>query len=644
MHGLVSIVQRFVAEESLAATKTSTAGAQSGGAPLTVDTPAVLTLDEILNEAEAAASELLKYSTGTGTIKRFSKARELLSVAIRKADLGELIQIGSSQGFELMSLGTNKDLPCKLALDDEAVESEFDGLLCFKWLLRNMLYRQPYAVSKDLLLDARLQSELLMVPELFKAYIRFVFGSLYNYVYAGESSAHAQFYREAVESMLALVNNCDANGLEVFSQCFTQSYPGYWPVCSNESLKELAIAFRRLTTVILPEHSGNVEPQPLVVKSETNKKIKVGLLRYSFDTTIHALLGPISRLDRSKFDIIVFAFDSRGLDECKKWYANLEYRKLDAQDVIFSFNKMRDAELDVLINGYPLHFWSFEPSARALLKRVAKIQCLWSADIVTSGMETVDYLLVGDQYKQLRFEDQFIEKPVFIPGTGQFIPSAIWEQRPMTKARKELRLKESEIVYLSTANILKLNPEVLSVWLRIVGAVDSSRLVLAPFSYPELMDKYRRRLWRAIDQQCQETGVPRSKITIYDLQGPGSVQNLIDACDVFLDCFPLSGKITSTEALLGGKPVVALDGALLRSNFSAGILRAMGLNDLVAKNLDEYIEKAVRLGQDTEYRSEIATKILVTTNDSGHIDPTQLAQGLENALLDIVANHQSANA
>ncbi|PWT99345.1 MAG: hypothetical protein C5B53_05470 [Candidatus Melainabacteria bacterium] len=635
MRGLVSIVQRFVSEESVNEPEYAIAAQESRDPQ--IQAPEELTLDEVLLEAEAAASELLKYSTGTGTIKRFSKAREMLANVIRRADLEELEKIGASKALELMSSGSNKDLAGVFNQNAE-MESEFDGLVCFKWLLLSMLYRQPYEVSKELLLDARLQDELMRLPPLFKAYIRYIFGSLYNYVYVGEGEAHVQFYGAAVESMLAAASRCHEENFEIFAQCFTEGYPGYLPVCSSDSLKQLATRFRELTAMVLPEHSGNAEPQALIEASDKGKKIRLGLLRYSFDTTIHALLGPLSRLDRSKFEIIVFAFDSRGLDQCKKWYADLTYKILDVQDVIFSINKMRDANLDVLINGFPLHFWSFEPSARMLLKRVARIQCLWFADIVTSGMKSMDYMLVGDVYKQLGLEEQFQEKPVYIPGTGHFVPIAIWEQRPMAKARKELRLKENEVIYLSTAHILKLSPEILSVWFRILSSVESSRLVLAPFSNPDLMDKFRRRLWRVIDQQCEQTGVSRSRVSTYDLCGPLAMQNLIDASDIYLDCFPHSGKVSSTEALLGGKPVVALDGKVLRSNFTAGILRSLHLDELVSTNFEEYVHKAIRLGLDSEYRAEMAAKILVTTNDSGHIDPTGLAQGLENALLDIFSS------
>src|SRR5262249_5404554 len=156
---------------------------------------------------------------------------------------------------------------------------------------------------------------------------------------------------------------------------FLEGYPGYLPVCNEESLKELTTSFRQLTARLLPEHSGLWEPLPLEVPPEKNRKIRLGVLRYSFDDSMHALLGPISRLDRSKFEICAFAFDPRGLDQCKKWYADLVYKILDVQNVTYSINKMREAKLDILINGFPLHFWSTEPSARALLKKVGNVQC-----------------------------------------------------------------------------------------------------------------------------------------------------------------------------------------------------------------------------------------------------------------------------
>lgn len=643
MRGLVSIVQRFVAEESAApCAQLENQEVATGVNSVVEEASRELVLDDVLHEAEAAAQEILKYSTGTGTIRRFSIAREHLALAILQADLEELGKIGSSTAFELMSAAVNKDVPSRIPLD-EKVDWDFDGLVCFKWLLICMLQRQPYEVNQESLLDVRLQSELLKMPLLFRAYVRYLFSAFGNYVYIGESTKHALFYTEAIKSFLALAGRCEPDDFAVFSQCFRETYPGYLPVCSFDSLKELTTSLRQLTMLLLPEHSEEMDLHPLKPIAEKGQKIRIGLLRYSLDPDVHALLVPISRLDRSKFEIVVFAFDKQGMDQCRSRYADLEYKILNMMDIGGSVNTMRAAQLDIVINGYPLHWWSFEPPARALLKRAANIQCLWAADMITSGMRSFDYWLVGDLYKHLNLEEQFIEKPHYLKGVGFFTNRIGWETKPNEKVRTDLRLRENEIIYLSTADVIKISPEVLRTWLRILKSVDSARLVLVPFSVPDLMGKFRRRFLKSLDQLCEEVGVSRSRVIVYDMCGIVAVYKLIDAADVFLDSIPWSGRSTTTEALLGGKPVVALDGQMLRGNYGAGILRSLGLDDLIASDNDDYIAKAVRLGNDQQFRAEVTQCVVDTAQNSSLVDPSAVAASLEEALLELVDQYREAS-
>jgi predicted O-linked N-acetylglucosamine transferase (SPINDLY family) len=254
-------------------------------------------------------------------------------------------------------------------------------------------------------------------------------------------------------------------------------------------------------------------------------------------------------------------------------------------------------------------------------------------------MKTIDFVLVGDVYRSLGLDDQFSERPYFIEGIGRYMTRlGSSESKPKEKARAELRLRPNEMIYASAADIFGLNPEVLSVWLRIVNAVENSRLVVAPFVDPFFMGKFRRRLWNSLDRACEAVGIPRSRVTILDSHGGQGMQNLIDASDIYLDCFPCSGLRTTAEALLAGKPVVTLDGKLLRSNLSAGMLRSLQLDDLIAVDIEDYVTKAIRFGSDNLFRAEVGDRILAAATDVGNTDLQLVTNSLEKALLELVTN------
>jgi len=68
-----------------------------------------------------------------------------------------------------------------------------------------------------------------------------------------------------------------------------------------------------------------------------------------------------------------------------------------------------------------------------------------------------------------------------------------------------------------------------------------------------------------------------------------------------LDTLRWSGGNTSLDALAAGLPIVTLPGRFMRGRQSAGMLRMSGLDDLVARDDEDYVRIAMRLGIDAEF-------------------------------------------
>jgi predicted O-linked N-acetylglucosamine transferase (SPINDLY family) len=62
-------------------------------------------------------------------------------------------------------------------------------------------------------------------------------------------------------------------------------------------------------------------------------------------------------------------------------------------------------------------------------------------------------------------------------------------------------------------------------------------------------------------------------------------------------------------------PIVTLEGRYLRGRLASGILRKMGLSELITSTDEDYINLAVRLAQDSLYRNQIREKIIKMRDD-----------------------------
>ena len=80
--------------------------------------------------------------------------------------------------------------------------------------------------------------------------------------------------------------------------------------------------------------------------------------------------------------------------------------------------------------------------------------------------------------------------------------------------------------------------------------------------------------------------------------------NLNLVSDVFLDSLGWSGGVTALEAVACGVPIVTLPGPFMRARHSYGILQQLGVTETIAHDKASYVEIAIRLGMDREWRAK----------------------------------------
>jgi len=104
-----------------------------------------------------------------------------------------------------------------------------------------------------------------------------------------------------------------------------------------------------------------------------------------------------------------------------------------------------------------------------------------------------------------------------------------------------------------------------------------------------------------------------------------------DQIDIALDSYPYHGTTTTCEAIWMGVPVVTLAGEIHARRVGASLLNCVGLERLVAKTPEEYIDLAIVQGRDLEVLSELRKTLRDRMTASPLTDGRSFARKIESA-------------
>jgi predicted O-linked N-acetylglucosamine transferase (SPINDLY family) len=222
-------------------------------------------------------------------------------------------------------------------------------------------------------------------------------------------------------------------------------------------------------------------------------------------------------------------------------------------------------------------------------RRPAPVQVTAWGYATGTGMDAMDYLLSDPILTPPESRSTYVEQVVDLPSFLCYAP--VQEYPPIAPPPM---VQRGYATFGAFNRLAKLSAVTIEAWAAILRAVPGSRLVVKTGQPGP--DPARERLVDAL----VALGVERDRV-----EPRGSTPRLEHLAahadvDLMLDSIPHGGGITTLDALLMGVPVVTLLGQRPPGRASASFLTTLGLPDLIARSVDDYVSIAARAAADSE--------------------------------------------
>lgn len=366
-------------------------------------------------------------------------------------------------------------------------------------------------------------------------------------------------------------------------------------------------------------------PKPAVAKD----KLRIGYLSTDFREHPISYLIPelIERHDRAGFEIIGL---SAGPDDGSAFRRRLA-AAFDRFDDVSSFDvpalahHLNEANLDVLVelNGH-----TATTRLPILELRPTPIQVSWLGYPATTGAPYVDYTFVDRFLVPPDREQFFSESLVFLPDSFQVND----RHRPVaeTPTRATYGLPDDAVVFCCFNGIYKINPETFDAWMRILQGVDGSVLWLRGGPARTETNLKREAEQRGVDP-ARLVFAPREPYPAYLARYP--------LADLALDTWPYNAGTTASDALWTGLPLATLSQRSMTSRMAGSFLTALGLPDLIATSVDDYVGLAVGLAGDRTRVADVRARLVRARDHGPFFDAERFARHIEAAYRTMWTRH-----
>jgi predicted O-linked N-acetylglucosamine transferase (SPINDLY family) len=250
-------------------------------------------------------------------------------------------------------------------------------------------------------------------------------------------------------------------------------------------------------------------------------------------------------------------------------------------------------------------------------RKPAPVQVCYLAACSSTGLSTMDY----------RLSDPFMDPPdaptTYCSEETARLPESYWCYCPDEEREPPgplPALETGQVTFGCLNNFAKVTPAMLAAWREILRGVPGARLLLHARGGSHC-DQVR--------QSFGDEGIDPNRIEFVGHLPYAEYLHTYQRIDIALDTFPYVGGTTTCDALWMGVPVVSLVGKAPQSRGGLSILSNIGLPELAASSVEEYVGKAVTLAADLPRLADLRSGLRERMQRSPLTDAPRFTRNLE---------------
>ncbi len=393
-------------------------------------------------------------------------------------------------------------------------------------------------------------------------------------------------------------------------------------VTSNDDGAENLIVAKAASQAIAKTMSGLSVDFKFPKSPPTKPRITLGYLSGDFHNhaTAHLMQSLFKLHDRDDFNVLTF---SHGQNDDSPYRAKIisdSDRFFDLRDVghVQAAQEIYRAGVDILIDlkGHTQH-----NRLEICALRPAPLIVSYLGFPGSSGADFIDYMITDHTVTPSDQEPHFSEQLVYLPNSYQ-VNDGAQEISEVAFARSDFALPEEAFVFCSFNSTFKIEPVMFDVWMTLLAQTPGSVLWL-----------YRSNdLAKAnLKREAQARGIDAARLIFTGKLPKDQHLARYRLADLALDTRICGGHTTTSDALWAGLPVLSAIGSHFAARVSASLLVALGMPELICKNLAEYRALALNLAHNPDTLGELKAKLALNRRSEALFDTARFTKNLENA-------------